>query len=206
MLRQALLRRVLTVVGGGIFPPSPAAVARLDGWDGRRRSLAGCLLERRGPHLVVVREPARIDNEGVAWMGEGALDWDHRWRLAAERPIATVLVRGLGRHAAALRPARVPAVVAAGLPALWRGRGTARLSATGLGGGTRPRACHRQATGGNPGGPGRVHAFEYCFKSRRAYLSSQAYGAVLVFALGVRKGDPLGGRVLVVSWPMRVTG
>ena len=119
-LRHALLRRLLTTIGGRSFAPAPAAVARLDGWDGRRRSLAGCLLERHGDHLVIVREPARISPVGEGWQGRGELTWDRRWTLAAGRPIAAVEVRPLGRMAPSSRPPHVPAVVVAGLPALWR--------------------------------------------------------------------------------------
>lgn len=63
-LARTLLRRALHTVGGGPYPPAPAAVARLlvnlAGAPGRtRRSLGRCLVSRDGPLVTIAPEPAR---------------------------------------------------------------------------------------------------------------------------------------------------
>lgn len=63
-LAHLVLRRALHAVGGGPYPPAPAAVARLLAGlgaapDGARRSLGRCLVTRRGAVVAIAPEPAR---------------------------------------------------------------------------------------------------------------------------------------------------
>lgn len=120
-LAPAVWSALLTTIGGRHYPPSRHLVERLAGWDGRRRSIGGCLVRAVGGSVEIVREAARITDVRRDWRGEPVL-WDGRWRIVGAIDAEPLTIRSLGHHAFGMaRPRGVPAAAAAALPALWRG-------------------------------------------------------------------------------------
>jgi len=92
-LRSSVLRAALRLAGGEGYPPGSDAMGGLDRWvtaapAPRRRTLAGCLIERAAENLVVMREVAACAPPRV--VDPGATDcWDGRFlvRNRASRPL-----------------------------------------------------------------------------------------------------------------------
>jgi len=143
-IRPAALAAVLRTAGGGAHPPEGKAVDRLDRSlrDGtfRGASLAGCSLRlRKGEaaagSLLIVREAGRIAPSAAFPPGRWRR-WDGRfllWLDASAGPEHTVGPLGAPAFARLRRVigARLPAAVAASLPALFEGERA--VAAPGLG-------------------------------------------------------------------------
>jgi tRNA(Ile)-lysidine synthase len=123
---RAALAAALRTAGGGAYGPAAEAVARLHGAISgaafRGASLAGCAIRLNRDRLMICREPGRIA-PGQALTADRWTRWDGRFVLRVQGPIAHALTLGaLGwLDFARLRrgiATSVPAIVAAGLPAL----------------------------------------------------------------------------------------
>jgi tRNA(Ile)-lysidine synthase len=126
------LSRILTCVGGNIYPPRLERVERLhawlqDGWPGGGKTLAGCRIVPRGGALLVCREPAAARDVIPA---KGDVIWDGRFELRfGSRKKGEV--RRLGHEgwreavtaAPELRQSNIPVIVRPSLPALWSSKG-----------------------------------------------------------------------------------
>jgi tRNA(Ile)-lysidine synthase len=104
----AALGALIRLLGGGFYPPSADSVAALLARG--EGTLAGAALGADG---LLAREVAAL---GAAVPAEPGQVWDGRWRVVVGVPGG--LVGALGAQARRLRPAWMPARVAAGLPAL----------------------------------------------------------------------------------------
>ncbi len=108
----ATLAGLVRMIGAGLHPPAPAAVAGLLARGGG--TLGGARLTRQG---LLLREEAAMAPPVPA--RDGAV-WDGRFRLWGT-PEAGLRLGALGAAAAGLdRPGWLPAAVARTLPALWR--------------------------------------------------------------------------------------
>ncbi len=129
-VRMRVLVRLLIAVGGGDYPPRfdrlealATAVATPD--PARlKRTLAGCVIERREGAIVFHREIGRAPPEAVALKPGSPVVWDRRFRVAAG-PAAgsglTVAALGeAGRQAVAAGVKIAPVGALAALPAVWR--------------------------------------------------------------------------------------
>ncbi|MDZ7626846.1 MAG: tRNA lysidine(34) synthetase TilS [Parvularculaceae bacterium] len=122
----SLIARLLAAVGGGEVPADAAAGAALDAaLAGRRATLAGAIIGRKGRDLMIMREPAAVlgrkDLEPVAPVrlaaGEKVL-WDRRFSV--ENTLSgDAEIRPLGAVAQALNPFLAETLSTA--PGLWRG-------------------------------------------------------------------------------------
>lgn len=130
-MRCAALAAALRATGGGAYPPDKEAVERLDrsAWaEGfRGASLAGCMVRPWRRRLLIVREPGRI-GPAQPLAPNRWQHWDGRFlvRLAQPAPADEGFdIGALGRaEYASLRRrigARLPALIATSLPAIWRG-------------------------------------------------------------------------------------
>lgn len=128
VVRTRLVVRVLMAVGGGDYPPRHARLAALDaamaGAGRFKRTLAGCVVERRGGSLAVYREVGR-DGPGTAALAPGAgIVWDSRFALRAGGSApAGLTVAALGedgRRALGIGRDRGPPSALAALPAVRR--------------------------------------------------------------------------------------
>ncbi len=132
-LAARALARLLVTVGGRIYPPRGARLARLahalaTGEAGMGRTLGGCLVLRRGGGWLVCREPAAVQGAMTLDAGEAAL-WDGRFRVAfaGESGARSITVRALGaegwkalvRAAPDCAESPVPPVVRPSLPAFF---------------------------------------------------------------------------------------
>lgn len=129
---EGLIATLLRAVGGTAYPPAPAAVAALvagmiDRPD-QGRTLAGCQFTPVAGGWRLVREARNLEGPIRLAGGAGAVGWDGRFRLSAER-LGDYQVRaldeGLWRRALADRPSLsrsdLPASVRWTLPALTSG-------------------------------------------------------------------------------------
>jgi tRNA(Ile)-lysidine synthase len=116
-LPPAALSVLIRTIGGGAYPVSSAAVARLAGAP-RPTVLGGVRLldaGRLGPGLLLVREASQMKDAMRA--SEGAV-WDRRFRMLVGEPADTT-IGALGTDAASLRAfSDLPAAVLVTLPAL----------------------------------------------------------------------------------------
>ncbi|GBR25540.1 Ile-tRNA lysidine synthase [Acetobacter orleanensis NRIC 0473] len=113
-----VLSRLIRGVGGALYPPSPAAVARLRA-AGQEATLAGVHLVRRRADWYLVREAAAM---AAPLPAEGGARWDNRFELSIPSALSG---QGLQIGAAGLGLDRGvrggwPALFCATLPALWR--------------------------------------------------------------------------------------
>lgn len=128
------LARLLICIGGNQYTPRLARIERLyawiqDGAPGGGRTLAGCRVLPRSHGLLVCREVSAATSVLPA---KGEVLWDGRFRLYFG-PRRVGEIKRLGnegwRQVTAIDPAlkksNIPAVVRAGLPAIWR-NGTLR--------------------------------------------------------------------------------
>lgn len=132
-LAARALIRVLLCVGGRVYPPREARLARLlRALDAPSpltgRTLGGCRILRRRGHLLVCREAGAISASLILAPGETAL-WDGRFEIAAGGRVGArpVTVRRLGEGgwarlvatAPSLAETPLPAAVRPGLPAFF---------------------------------------------------------------------------------------
>lgn len=141
---DAALGAALGTVGGREHGVPAAAIARLRARlttaGGARATLGGCLFVRRGPDMLIMREPGRVAAPlGVA-PGASAR-WDGRF-VIENREEAAILVGAFGRagrlalpRAArdGLRRQRVPAAAIETLPAILSGEGPVACPTLGWG-------------------------------------------------------------------------
>jgi tRNA(Ile)-lysidine synthase len=132
------LARCLMVVGGGMHPPRLDGLERLrSALPGRAHTLAGCRILPWRDRTLIARE-ARAADERLNLSAGGAVRWDGRFLVRRSASAesdnlklssVTVARLGDGGWAALCRdrplwknsaPARLPDVVRAALPALWR--------------------------------------------------------------------------------------
>jgi tRNA(Ile)-lysidine synthase len=129
-VRLRLVARLLAAFGGQHEPARLAKleslIARMGEADFEAATLGGCIVERHGEAIRVLREPGRARLPELALAPGAVAVWDRRFRVAAARELdAPVVVRALGAPGfAKLRPqlkgALPPARAAAGLPAFWQ--------------------------------------------------------------------------------------
>ena len=129
-VRGRVAVRLLMAMGGANYPPRHERLAALTeamaaGAVGRfKRTLAGCVVERRDGRFVFYREFGR-DGPHVAALKPGAtILWDHRFKISAGRSVpAGLSVAALGeegrREVGAGRGLAPPGALAA-LPTVWR--------------------------------------------------------------------------------------
>ncbi len=125
-LDAPLVARLLGAVGGSETPPDETAAAALGAaLSDRRATLAGALIGRDGPHLLIAREPAAV----LGRTGESAAApitilsgarvlWDRRF-IVENTLGASAEIRPLGPAAKSLTAERHDALSAA--PGLWLG-------------------------------------------------------------------------------------
>lgn len=130
VVRNRLVVRLLMAVGGGDYPPRHARLAALGeamaaaGGGRFKRTLAGCVVERRGGSFAVYREIGR-DGPGSVALAPGArIVWDSRFavRAGGSAPAGlTVAALGEeGRRALGIGRDRGPPGALAALPAVRR--------------------------------------------------------------------------------------
>lgn len=120
LIKSRILGHLIRRFGGGQVP-DPHELEAMTGWmtsGSRRRTLGGALFARRKDHVLVGREPGRIDASPVAVPATGQALWDRRFVVTAPPdclivPVGTV--RGIPRRA------DLPAFVQAALPAVMQG-------------------------------------------------------------------------------------
>jgi len=127
-IARRALERLLISVGGAVYPPRGAGLARLaaafSGPDRPRgRTLGGCRLDLRGELIVISREAARCQLCPVS--GGEMLCWDGRFRVrinaTGDRLRLGPLGTALPRKAREPWLSALPGPARAALPALWRG-------------------------------------------------------------------------------------
>ena len=95
-IAQTILRHSIQIVGGSATVP-PAALLAVQNWIvGRfhgRRSLGGVLIMLRRDHVLLAREPGRINNAPMAIPVAGHLLWDARFHVTA--PSGSLVASGL---------------------------------------------------------------------------------------------------------------
>ncbi len=83
-LRRSCIATSLRLVGGGVYPPAPDAVGRIDlalhADSFRGGALAGCMVRLWDDRVLVCREPARVA-AGYVLDGSGWQRWDRRFLL-----------------------------------------------------------------------------------------------------------------------------
>ncbi len=101
-----LLGRVVTTIGGGVYPPRGARLNNLwvrvcDPAERFRRTLSGCLVEAgSNGDLTVLREAAAVS--GPVHVARGPLCWDNRFRIEVRGAVsADCRVCALGHAGAA---------------------------------------------------------------------------------------------------------
>lgn len=127
------LARLLTVIGGEIYPPRFDAIETAWEWivgggEPKGRTLGGCRVVRRDNGFLIAREASAVSSALPLQSGESK-SWDGRFRvtLAASAP-AGAEVRVLGAKGLVLTgpdahlPPVEPRRIAATTPALWTGR------------------------------------------------------------------------------------
>jgi tRNA(Ile)-lysidine synthase len=128
------LAGVLTLIGGGAYPPRLERLQRLygelPGGLGGGRTLGGCrILPRRGG-LLVCREPAAVSLPVAVTPGVAA-SWDGRFRLLLPGAAPSGLTLGALGGAAIAAAATVPSAVRGSLPALRDGHSVVAVPALG---------------------------------------------------------------------------
>ncbi len=116
-LKSRILGRLISRFGAGKMP-EPAELELLAAWvdaGGSRRTLGGAIIARRKDHVLIGREPRRIDPAPLAVPPSGIVVWDRRFDVRAEPGSSIVPVVCAG-----LLPRRknIPWFVQAGLPAI----------------------------------------------------------------------------------------
>lgn len=127
-IARRALERLLVTIGGAVYPPRGARLARLaetlgGGGSWRGRTLAGCRLDPRGEKIVIAREAARCEQRPVS--PDEALYWDGRFRIRVNAAGGGLRIGALGdalpRKAREPWISAIPGPARAALPALWRG-------------------------------------------------------------------------------------
>ena len=141
-LKSRILSGLITRFGGRGMP-QPDQLQRLAGWPaggGSRATLGGALIARRRGHLLIGREPGRIDPAPVLVPPGGGVRWDNRFDIEA-LPGASVVPAG---SLSLPRRRDIPAFVQAGMPAIRFPDGAVAVPHLGLG--PRVRANFRETT------------------------------------------------------------
>ena len=119
-LKSRILGLLLSRYGSGKMP-DPGELKLLSAWvatKGSRRTLGGAIIALRKDHLLIGREPRRIDPTPVAVPPAGVVLWDGRFEVranAGSHVIPVLCVNTLPRYK------NLPWFVQAGLPAITRG-------------------------------------------------------------------------------------
>jgi tRNA(Ile)-lysidine synthase len=128
------LARVLMCVGGETYPPARERLERLfddllgTAPDGKRRTLAGCLVTPRGPTIHVAREARGLEPAVALAAGED-VSWDRRFHLSrvqGRRPslvVAAIGIEGWRAARGAIGAAGLRFDVGMTLPGLWDAKG-----------------------------------------------------------------------------------
>ncbi len=116
-LKVRILGWLIRRFGSGKIP-EPAELELLTAWadaGGARRTLGGAIIARRKDHLLIGREPSRIDPTPVSVPSSGSVLWDGRFQIQSEtgNRVIPVLCAGSLR-----RNKNLPWFVQAGLPAI----------------------------------------------------------------------------------------
>lgn len=123
-VRHRALERLLTAAGGAKRPPRferlAALASAMDATAGRwRRSLGGCIVERRGETVVFCREAGRAGLPTLPLAAAGAGTWDNRFGFSVDGPVPADTVLGaLGDTGRREIGAKGPARALAALPAI----------------------------------------------------------------------------------------
>ncbi len=116
-LRPRILGWLISRHGAGKIP-EPAELELLCNWiykPGTRRTLGGAIIARRKDHLLIGREPGRIDRATVVVPAGGRVIWDGRFEIEGPPGCEVIAAGTLGNLP---RRADIPAFVQASLPAV----------------------------------------------------------------------------------------
>ncbi len=133
-LKPRILGWLIGRFGSGKMP-EPGELQLLAAWvdvGGSRRTLGGAIIARRKDHLLIGREPRRIDPTPVTVPAEGRVLWDGRFEvrsLAGNHVIPVLCAKPLPRCK------NLPWFVQAGLPAIMQGSETIAVPHLGYGSG-----------------------------------------------------------------------
>ncbi|MGH1418724.1 MAG: tRNA lysidine(34) synthetase TilS [Hyphomicrobiaceae bacterium] len=106
-LRVRFLSRLLRAYGGQLLPPRlmkvEALVHRLathiDPDQEVRETLGGCIIQKRGREISVMREPSRRPLPSIELPCGATKIWDHRFRVScARQETGAIVVQALGRE------------------------------------------------------------------------------------------------------------
>jgi tRNA(Ile)-lysidine synthase len=129
-IRLRVLTRILQAIGAEPYPPRLEKLEALDramsAARGRfKRTLAGAVIERRGPRFAFYRETGRDGLPEIALKGAGSLVWDHRFEITiGDGAPQDVMLGALGeaaRRTLGVRVGDTPADALSALPAIRRG-------------------------------------------------------------------------------------
>lgn len=118
-LQTRILGWLISRHGSGKMP-EPGELELLAAWvvtGGSRRTLGGAIIARRKHHLLIGREPGRIDPTPVPVPRSGVVLWDGRFEVRAEAGSRIIPVSCAGPLP---RRRDIPGFVQAGLPAILR--------------------------------------------------------------------------------------
>lgn len=137
-LKARILGWVVSRFGSGKMP-EPAELELLTAWvdvGGSRRTLGGAIIARRRDHLLIGREPNRIDPAPLTVPSTGLVLWDKRFEIQTEagNRVIPVLCAGSLR-----RDKKLPWFVQAGLPAIVGKGETLSVPHLGVGSGAEAR-------------------------------------------------------------------
>ncbi len=141
-LQSRILGALIRRFGSG-KTPEPRELESLSVWvatNGSRRTLGGAIIARLKDHLLIGREPGRIDQTPMAIPKAGVMLWDGRFEVhaSAGSHVIPVLCAGI-----LSRCKKIPWFVKSSLPAVVRGSETISVPHLGMGSGAaayfRPR-------------------------------------------------------------------
>ena len=124
--RIFVLQRVLTMVGGNVYPVSEKAVRSLEE-NMDKRTLGGCLIRRTKSGYRIMREEGRINHVHKV-IGQQTFHWDHRYETSIADVEDSLECRKLGLEGwiqikTLLRKAPCEAAVYQSLPAFFDSNG-----------------------------------------------------------------------------------
>jgi hypothetical protein len=134
VLQTRILGWLICRFGSGKMP-EPGELELLSAWvaTGRsRRTLGGAIFARRKDHLLIGREPARVEQAPVTIPESGLVLWDHRFEVHAEPGSRVIPLLCAGSFP---RSKKMPGFVQAALPAIVREGAPIAVPHLGLGSG-----------------------------------------------------------------------
>ena len=136
VLQTRILGWLIRRFGSGKMP-EPGELELLSAWvatSGSRRTLGGAIIARRKDHLLIGREPGRIDQSPMTVPNTGIVLWDNRFEVHAEAGNHVIPVLCAGSLP---RREDIPSFVQAGLPAIISGGDAVSVPHLGVGSGAK---------------------------------------------------------------------